>query len=308
MLTDTHAHLFWDSFENDFDEMIQRSLNAGVTTIINVGTDLETSKEALLQVQNKLATFPKLTTYSAIGIHPHDAIKYQGDNNQDTTTKIQKDIDKLEEIYRSDPTKVVAVGECGLDFMFENNPDFILSSKEDSQRRLMPATDQMKDLQKQLLKAQVGLSKKLNLPLLIHTRESTSTNSAPAAWDEIWDLIKDHFGILHCYSGDLEITKKAMNSNFLISFAATITYPKNEFLRAAARLLPLEKIVLETDCPFLPPQSKRGQRNEPATIKEIAELIANLKNISLEKVANQTTQNAKEIFLRFNSTEYSTGG
>ena len=287
MLTDTHAHLFWESFENDFDQVIQRSIDAGVTTIINVGTDIDSSKEALLQVQNKLATFPKLTTYSTIGIHPHDAIKYQSDNNQDPMTKIQKDIDELEEIYHSDPTKVVAVGECGLDFVFESNPDFVPANM---------TINQIKTLQKLLLKAQVNLAKKLNLPLLIHTRESTSTSSAPAAWDEIWELIEDHYGILHCYSGDLEITKKVMNSNFLISFAATITYPKNEFLRKSAKLLPLEKIVLETDCPFLPPQSKRGQRNEPATIKEIAQLIAELKNISFQQVANQTTTNTKMIF------------
>lgn len=278
MLTDTHAHLFWDSFENDFDEMIQRAIDSQVTTIINVGTDLEKSKEALLQVQNKLSTYPTLKTFCSIGIHPHDAIKYQGENDQDTMNKIQKDINELEEIYHSDPTKVVAVGECGLDFVFKNNPDFVLTNM---------TTNQIKNLQKQLLKTQVDLAKKLNLPLLIHTRE---------AWHEIWDLIEDHYGILHCYSGDLEVTKKAMNSNFLISFAASITYPKNDYLREAAKALPLEKIVLETDCPFLPPQSKRGQRNEPQAIKEIAELIANLKNVSFKELADQTTLNTQNIF------------
>ncbi len=84
-------------------------------------------------------------------------------------------------------------------------------------------------------------------------------------------------------------------TNFLVSFAGTITYPKNEYLREAAKILPMEKIVLETDCPFLPPQNKRGQRNEPATVAEIAELIAGLKGISLEEVASQTTKNAKKI-------------
>lgn len=274
MLTDTHAHLFWESFKNDFDEMVQRAIDAGVTTIINVGTDLDSSQKALLQVQNELAGFPKLATYSSIGIHPHDAIKFI-DNPE---KQIEEAVNKLEEIYHSDPKKVVAVGECGLDYVFENNPDFIPTGY---------SINQIKELQKKLLKAQVELAKKLNLPLLIHTRE---------AWGEIWDLIENHFGILHCYSGDSKMTKKALDSSFLVSFAATITYPKNEFLREAAKILPLEKIVLETDCPFLPPQSKRGQRNEPQTILEIAKLISDLKNIKLEEISNQTSQNAKKLF------------
>lgn len=283
MLTDTHAHLFWKSFENDFDEMIQRALDAKVTTIINVGTDIETSQLALRQAQELTSSnIPtsllaeqsrSLTLYSSIGIHPHDAVKFAKNPEEE----ISKAINKLEEIHKSNPQKVVAVGECGLDFVFENNPDFIPTNM---------TIDQIKNLQKLLLKAHVNLAKKLDLPLLIHTRE---------AWDKIWDLIENHFGILHCYSGDLEVTKKAINSNFLISFAATITYPKNEFLKEAARILPLEKIVLETDCPFLPPQSKRGQRNDPSSIKEIAELIAELKNTSYKEVANQTTINAKTL-------------
>lgn len=284
MLTDTHAHLFWESFKKDFDETIQRAIDAGVTTIINAGTDLETSKQALLQAQNDLTTFPKIDAYSSIGIHPHDAIKYIDDPEKQITQVIKE----LEEIYSSDPKKVLAVGECGLDFMFASNPDFISASEKakaikDSKLDI----EKIKNLQKMLLKAQVDLAKKLNLPLLIHTRE---------AWGEIWDLIENHFGILHCFSGDLEVTKKAINSNFLVSFAATITYPKNDYLRQAANILPLEKIVLETDCPFLPPQSNRGARNEPSNILETAKLIADLRKLSLEEIANQTTQNAKKLF------------
>lgn len=294
MLTDTHTHLYWDSFKEDFDQVVQRAIDSGVTQIINVGVDVKTSKLALEQVENILTKFPKLQAYSSIGIHPHEASKYI--SNSDVS--IQKDIDRLEEIYLSNPQKVMAVGECGLDYfvrdqqksfahVFEGNPDFKPSSL---------SIDQLKELQKKLLTTQVNLAKKLNLPLLIHCRNSNSPTPSPSAWEDIWEIIKDHFGILHCYSGDLETTKKALNSNYLFSFPATITYPKNEALRELAKTLPLKKIVLETDCPFLPSQQNRGKRNEPSTIKEIAELIADLRGFSIEEVAKQTTENSKKLF------------
>ncbi|MBI3485600.1 TatD family hydrolase [Candidatus Daviesbacteria bacterium] len=284
MLTDTHAHLFWESFEKDFDEMIQRTIEAGVTTIINVGTDLDSSRQALLQVQNELANFPKLTTYSSIGIHPHDAIKFIDEPEKQITDAVNK----LENIYHLDPKKVVAVGECGLDFIFVSNPDFIPASiKAKAIKNSKLDIEKIKDLQKMLLKAQVDLAKKLNLPLLIHTRE---------AWDEIFDLVTDHYGLFHCYSGDVATTQKVLRTNFLISFAATISYPKNESLRQIAKNLPLDRFVLETDCPFLPPQSKRGTRNEPNTVLEIGGLIAELKGTSLKEVACATSHNAKKLF------------
>lgn len=261
MLTDTHAHLYWDSFKEDFNEVIKRSLEAGVSIIINVGVDLEKSKVAA-KLESEEVKF-----YSTVGIHPHEAIKYDSD------ASLQKDIDKLEEIYQSNPEKVVAVGECGLDI--------------DST-----------DLQIKLLQSQVNLAKKLNLPLIIHCRDDRSQNPENSeCWNKIIELTKEHFGIYHCYSGLSQTTNYILQTtNFLISFAATITYPKNEYLREAARIIPIERIVLETDCPFLPPQNKRGQRNEPSSVKEIAELIAQLKGVPLEKVASQTTKNAKKLF------------
>ncbi len=260
MLTDTHAHLYWDSFRKDFDEVIKRSLDTGISTVINVGVDIKTSK-----ITAKLES-EKIKFYSTIGIHPHEALRYsQG--------KLSEDIEKLEQIYLSAPEKVVAVGECGLD--------------------ITPT-----DLQIKLLQSQIDLAKKLNLPLIIHCRDDRSQNPENTqCWDKVIDMTKNHFGIYHCYSGLSQTTDYILqNTNFLISFAATITYPKNKYLQEAARIIPLERIVLETDCPFLPPQSKRGQRNEPSSVKEIAELIAQLRGLSLEEVAIQTTKNAKKIF------------
>lgn len=270
MLTDTHAHLYWDSYKEDFDQVIQRSLDAGVTTIINVGVDVEKSKIAA-----KLES-TKIKFYSTIGIHPHEALRYtQGKLNIDVS--IHNDIGKLEEIYQSASNKVVAVGECGLDYL--------------------EVDQQIKDMQKRLFQAQIDLAKKLNLPLIVHCRDDRSQNPENSeAWNEVLNLIGRHPTILHCYSGLEPITKRVLRkTSVLVSFAATITYPKNKHLREAAKILPIEQIVLETDCPFLPPQSKRGQRNEPANILEIAQLVSDLKNIPLAQVATQTTSNVKRI-------------
>src|SRR3989338_1245921 len=147
MLIDTHAHLYWESFKEDFDEVIQRSINAGVTTIINVGVDVELSKKALKQVTEVLRNISNFTTYSTIGIHPHEALRYSQGKLSDVGVSIQKDIEGLEQIYLSAPTKVVAVGECGLDYL--------------------DADEKQKDLQRQLFQAQIDLAKKLNLPLIV---------------------------------------------------------------------------------------------------------------------------------------------
>ena len=247
-LIDTHAHLYWDSFKEDFDAVIARAVAAGVSTIINIGVDVETSRKALNQKVD-------LPVYSTIGIHPHESF-------------LDGDITELEKIYFSNPEKVVAVGECGLDY-YENKND--------------------KLNQKKLFQAQIDLAKKLNLPLIVHCRE---------AWDETLEMLGDQPAILHCYSGSSQTTLRLRSgqANLYVSFAANITYPKNEYLREAAKILPLDRILLETDSPFLAPQSKRGQRNEPAAVAEIAQLIADLKGISLEQVATQTTKNALTVF------------
>lgn len=285
MLTDTHAHLYWDSFKKDFYEIIRRSLDAGITTIISVGVDVEKNQLALDQAKN--TKWPHgLSVYSTIGIHPHEAVKYS-DKGKVISDKLERDVNELETIYRTNPQKVIAVGECGLDYLFD--PEFI------------PPTisfEEVKELEIKLFQAQIDLAKKLKLPLIVHCRDDRSQNPANTkCWDKTIEMTKDHFGIYHCYSGLPQTTNHILQTTkFLISFAATITYPKNEYLRKAAKTIPLDRIVLETDCPFLPPQSKRGQRNEPANILEIAQLVADLKGIPLEEVARQTSQSVAQIF------------
>lgn len=281
MLADTHAHLYWDSLQEDFDGIIKRGLAAGVGIIINVGVDVDSSQTALDQVETELTAYQGLSAYSTIGIHPHEAVKYTVPTNE----SIHIDIRELEKIYRNHPQTAVAVGECGLDYGFsaENLPSPV-------------SVGQARQLQRELFSAQINLAKTLSLPLLIHVKDDRSKDpNLIEAWDEVFELAGDHFGILHCYSGLPQTTRKTLKSNFLVSFAANITYPKNEYLREAAKTLPLEKIVLETDSPFLPPQSKRGQTNEPSAVKEIAGMIAHLKGVSIETVVRQTTENAKKV-------------
>lgn len=266
-LIDTHAHLYWDDYKSDLDEVIERSIGAGIDTAIIVGTDLVTSSQATN------FTHPKLQTYSTVGIHPHEASKYF--NNDEL---IQQHITQLEQIVLTSPNKVKAIGECGLDFFFNGNPDYQSTDL---------TTDEQKQLQIKLLKAQVNLAKKLDLPLVIHCRE---------AWDQIFDYIGDHYGVLHCYSGDEKITKQALQTKFMISFAANITYPKNQYLRDTALSMPLDRILLETDCPFLSPQSSRGERNEPKSVRESARLISEIRNTTIEEIAQHTTANAKKVF------------
>jgi len=284
-LIDTHAHLYWDSFKEDFDEILGRAIETGLSTIINVGVDVEKSEEALKQAQ-KLSGNPKwqnLQFYSTIGIHPHEYFKY----NNDTDVSIHEDVRKLRVIYQSSTSDVIGVGECGLDFLFESNLD---SSSN--------PINQIKIFQKKLFQAQIDLARQLNLPLIVHCRDDRSKNPENAeSWNETISMTKNHFGIYHCYSGLPSTTNLVLSStNFLISFAANITYPKNEYLREAAKIIPLERIVLETDSPFLAPQGSRGQRNEPANVLEVAKTIAQIKGLTIEEIARKTSENVAKLF------------
>ncbi len=271
-LTDTHTHLYWDSFRDDLDQVLKRAKNAGLTYIINIGVDVEKSQKALNQAQ-KLST-SELQIFSSIAIHPEEAIRYSSDES------IHTDISRLEETFKSDPKTVVAVGECGLDFL----PQWI-------------PNPEAKKMQIKLFQAQIELAKKLNLPLIVHCRDDRFKDPDNCeAWDKVIEMTKDHFGIYHCYSGLPKTTDYLLQiTNFYVSFAGNLTYPQNKYLLEAAKIIPLDRIVLETDCPFLPPQSKRGQRNEPANVLDLAKMIAEIKGITLEEVAEQTSENVRQL-------------
>lgn len=268
MLVDTHAHLYWEDYQNDLDQVLKRCFDNQIGLIINIGTDLQTSTQALQQAQK--ITSP--TIYATIGLHPHEGTILSG-------LQIEEEIVKLEELYSGNKERVVAIGECGLDFFFRENAG--LNHTDLSQ-------DDQKANQRKLFKAQIQLAKKLDLPLVAHCRD---------AWDEIFipDL-EGTTGVFHNFSGTPEDAQKALELGYHLSFSCVITYPKNQYLRDLLRDLPLDKIVTETDCPFLPPQQIRGKRNEPAYVLEVLKIISEIKNLSFEQASSQIFANSQKLF------------
>ena len=191
---------------------------------------------------------------------------------------IHENVGKLEEIYQSNPKKIVAAGECGLDYHFAG-VDFSPTTISE---------EEQKALQKKLFIAQIDLAKKLNLPMIIHSRDS---------WQDIFvPHLEGTRGVFHSFTGTSEQARKVLALGFYLGFTCIVTYPKNETLRQIIKEIPLDKILIETDCPYLPPQSMRGQRNEPANVLEVAKVIAQMKNTAVEEVARATLENACKLF------------
>lgn len=273
-MIDSHAHLYWQSYDQDLNEVLDRAIDVGITHIINIGVDLETSQKAIKQA----IEIKRLKVFSTVGYHPNDAADSLPHLDDVSIHNIMGD---LENLCKQSPEKVVAIGECGLDY-FETPPSPLSQFTQTQDKG-----DQTKDTQRQLLTAQVELAKKLNLPLIIHCRD---------AWDEIFSFLEGTRGVFHCWSGTIDDAKKALELGYYISFAGNVTYPKAENLREVAKEVPLDKILIETDSPFLSPQDKRGERNEPANVLEVAKTIAEVKGVSLEEVVSQTTENTKKLF------------
>lgn len=271
-LIDTHAHLDVKQFRPDLDSVIERASKVGVTTIINIGPSVNSAKAAS-QIENA-----QIKMFSTIGLHP----EYVPLANPEKS--IPAKMKALEKIYQTNPQKVIGIGECGLDYF----------------RRDGQITEEEKTAQKTLFQAQIDLARKLHLPLIIHCRDSASISSAPSktsAWSDIFDFdFTGINGVFHSFTSNLDDAKKALDLGFYLSFSCIITYPKNDYLRQIIKEIPLDKILVETDCPFLPPQTKRGQRCEPADVVEVIKIIAQMKNLSYEEITQTTFQNAQALF------------
>lgn len=257
-MIDTHVHLTWPDFKPDLDKVIKNAVDAGISTVINIGADLESSRQAV-----DLNCAP-LIFYSSIGLHPEDSLKLITDES------IHKSIQELEDIYHKHPNKVVAVGECGLEYF------------------PTPPTPEQKNLQQKLFSEQINLAKKIHLPLIIHCRD---------AWEDIFlPELTDLPVVFHYFTGQMEQAQKILDLGFYLSFSCVVTYPKNEWLREIIKITPLDKMFAETDSPFSPPQGKRGQRNEPANVVEVVKTIAQVKGLSEEEVATMVEKNARKFF------------
>ena len=250
-MIDTHAHLYWQSFDDDRNAVIERAFKQGVEKIINIATDLDTAQQCIVLAEEYEGL------YATAGIHPNDAGKFD-----DRTIPVLKE-------FLQHP-KVVAIGEIGLDFY----RDWCA-----------------REIQERVFREQIRLAKETGRPIIIHNRD---------AGREIIDVLKSEGfnnlkGVFHCFSEDLKIAQEILEIGFFISFTGNLTFKKSR-LPEVAMQIPLEKLLLETDCPFLSPEPKRGRRNEPANVGYIAEKLAEYKNLPLEELVIATTINAVNLF------------
>ncbi|MFQ5897249.1 MAG: TatD family hydrolase [Candidatus Methylomirabilia bacterium] len=253
MLFDTHAHLHFPEFQDDQAAVVERARAAGVRYLLTVGTDAETSAQAVALAE----AYPEV--YASVGIHPHDAAG--------------ADEAALAEITRLAETspKVVAIGEIGLDYY----------------RNLSP-----REVQIQVFRRQLALARQLGKPAVIHCREA-HLEALEVLREE---GVRDTGGIMHCFSGDEVAARHCLNLGLLISLAGPVTYPNARKLLGVATLVPEERLVVETDCPFLPPQPFRGKRNEPSYLPITAARVAELRRQSLESLGPVMTRNALTLF------------
>lgn len=250
MITDTHAHVFYDAFDADRDAMLARASAAGVSRVIVVGTDAASSRAAFELAARHPGLFP------TAGIHPHDC-EARIDADRDTITELAHD------------PRCVAVGETGLDF-------FRSLSSHDAQLRS--------------LRFHLELARATTKPVIVHCRD------AHPRMAEVLGEAPGVIGVMHCWSmGPAELAPY-LDLGYFISFSGVVTYPKNEANRAAARAVPLERLLVETDCPYLAPQARRGKRNEPAFVAETLDVIARERGVASAELARITSENATRLF------------
>ncbi len=257
-LIDSHCHIDGEQFDEDRDSVIQNALKAGVKAMLNVGTGSpkEDSFEKTVELAEK-----NTCVYASVGIHPHDAIEYSDSVEQ-----------RLINLTKSNE-KVIAWGEIGLDFYYDHSPH---------------------EVQIEVFRKQIQVARDLKLPIIIHSRDANKETIEILTEECSHEDFRG--GIMHCFGGTPEMATELMGIGFLISFAGNVTFKKAENLRDAARVVPLEKLLVETDCPYLTPVPYRGKRNEPARIVETARFLAEFYGIEFEILAEQTTQNFTDFF------------
>jgi len=261
MFVDSHAHLDGKQFDSDREDVIARARAAGVQTMVAIGNgDGSSTLDAGIQLADKHSFM-----YATIGIHPHEA--RLADEAAYST---------MEQLARH--PKVIAWGEIGLDYHYDHSP---------------------RDTQKIVFTRQMQLAAAAKLPIVIHCRPSDGSDNA---WEDCLGMIKDQWapnglgGILHCFTGNAAQAKRALDMGFMISFAGNITFPKAQQIRDAALEVPLDRMLIETDCPYLAPVPHRGKRNEPAFVKETARKLGELRGLSMEEVGEQTSRNFYNFF------------
>jgi TatD DNase family protein len=272
MLVDAHAHLDSAKFEGDRQAVLTRAWEAGLGAIVTIGVDLPSSQRAVALAEAYEGI------YATVGMHPHHARKLNGEV-----------LARFREMGRHE--KVVAVGEIGLDFYRDLSP---------------------RDVQRRAFQAQLAWAAQLGKPVVIHDRDAhEGIMEVLAGWAERQQgsPLKDRLGVLHTFSGDLAMAEQAVALGFYISIAGPVTYHNARQLPEVVRVVPLDRLLVETDAPFLAPQPHRGQRNEPAYVRLVAERIAALRGVPPAEVAEATTANAQRLFgFKIRDRKHTDGG
>jgi len=276
MFIDSHAHLEGPKFDADRAEVLARARAAGVEAILCIGNG---TGAGTLDCAARLAAQHE-GIYASTGVHPHEAKLADAGS--------YAEIERL--VFNptggnptgGNPTggrrQVIAVGEIGLDYFYKHSEP---------------------EVQQQVFIRQMDIARAAKLPVILHIRPAVDSN---AAWEDAFRLLREHWqptglgGIFHCFTGNAEQAQRALDLGLLISFAGVVTFPKSADIQAAARAVPLDRMLIETDSPYLAPAPHRGQRNEPAFVVETARYIAELRGVSIEEVGSATTLNFRRLF------------
>jgi TatD DNase family protein len=261
MFVDSHAHLEGRRFDSDRAEVIARARAAGVETIVAIGNgDGPVNFDCGIRLAEQYEFI-----YATIGIHPHEA-----------SLADQAALDRMAELARH--PKVIAWGEIGLDYFYDHSP---------------------RDVQQRAFAEQMELAWTAKLPIVIHCRPSDNSENA---WDDCLRLMDEKWkssglgGILHCFTGNAAQAKRGLDLGFMVSFAGNVTFPKAHQIRDAAMQVPLDRILIETDSPYLAPIPHRGKRNEPAFVAEVARQLGELRGLSPEDMGSKTAENFYRFF------------
>ena len=254
MLIDTHCHLDFNRFDADREGVIDRAIKSGVKRIIVPAIDLQNCPDVLALAKNYSCVF------AAVGIHPNSSAEWESSW-----------IDQVRAFTKN--AKVVAIGEIGLDYYWDDSP---------------------KEVQHDAFLSQLNLAAELNLPVIIHNRESSEDVIRLIAESRLAG--REEPGVLHSFSADWHTAEAALEMGFYIGITGPVTFKKADDLRQIVAKLPLNRILVETDAPFLAPQQRRGKRNEPSYVTYIADQIAGLHGLSSEEMSRITTANAKRLF------------
>lgn len=253
MLVDSHCHLDFNDFEEDFEDILARAKSAGVTAMLNAGNNID-------ELDKQLALSEKYPfIYAAAGVHPHNASEYENITAEDFIAKAAH-------------KKVVGIGECGLDYYYDYSP---------------------RETQIKVFREQIIAAQETGLPLIIHTRDAD--DDTIAVLDEMYRQ-KPFTGEIHCFSSSKKLADFALSIGFYISASGIITFNKSHDLREIFAEIPLERLLVETDSPFLAPIPQRGRRNEPSFVRYTAEQLARLKDVNFEELAQITSDNFYKLF------------